>query len=386
MSGQSDSAAGLFTPLHLGERVVRNRVVLPPMVVSVSHNVRRQGLPDPATIDRYAAVARGGAGLIVVEATSVLYDGQGWDGMLGLWNDLQAEAFVPIAKTCRREGAVVLVQLNHHGPYVSPALGEPVSASGYESGALRVRGLTRLEIHDVRDAFVSSARRAHRAGFDGVELHACHGYLLNQFLDGSINRRSDEYGGSISGRTRLIREIVAGIRGTCPPDFLISVRMAGTCPTLDEGVRVARSLEASGVNMLSVSFGINRNAVPQPGPDFPFSPLCGLGCQIRRHVSIPVVAVGGLSRPQDAQRLVEEDWADLAAVGRGHLIHPNWVDRVLNGYPISPCLQCAECAWYTRNPERCPAFMKAQPIISRSPVRARGDRGVAAGKADLARR
>lgn len=362
MSRRSGPAAGLFTPLRLGAHVLRNRVVVPPMVVSVSHNIRRQGLPDPATVDRYVAVARGGAGLVVVEATSVLYDGQGWDGMLGLWNDRQAEAFLPITQACRREGAVALVQLNHHGLHVNPALGEPISASGYESGTLRARGLTRPEIHDIRDAFVSAARRALRAGFDGVELHACHGYLLNQFLDGSVNRRSDEYGGSLSGRTRLVREIIAGIRDVCPPDFLISVRMAATCPTLAEGVRVARSLETSGTDVLSVSSGMNRSAVPKPRPDFSFSPLCSLGCQIHRHVSIPVVAVGGLSRPQDAQRLIGEGRAELAAVGRGHLIHPNWADRALHGYPISPCLDCASCAWYTRNPERCPAFLKAQPI------------------------
>lgn len=353
---------GLSSPLTIGSITVRNRIVLPPMVVSSAHSLRRQGLPDPATLDRYTAIARGGVGLMVVEATVVLAEGRGWDGMLGLWNNLQAEAFLPLTQDCRAEGAVILVQLQHHGIHTNPALGEPVSASRFISGITQARSMTRQEISEIRDAFVAAAGRAAQAGFDGVELHACHGYLLNQFLDSTINRRTDEYGGSIENRTRLVREIIEGIRQTCPADFLISVRMAGNCPHLADGIRVAQALEAGGADMLSVAFGMSMETAPKPEPDFPFSPLCNLGCEIKKNVTLPVAAVGGLSRAEDAARLISEDYADLAVVGRGHLIHPNWAFRALNGHPISPCIGCAKCAWYTRNPEECPAFLHAKPI------------------------
>lgn len=337
----SAPAACLSTPFAFrGGIVARNRVAVPPMVVCGLH-------PDSAvtdaTVAHYAALAAGGAGVLIQEATCVSPDGKLAAEQLGLWEDGQVEGMRRLVETVRPHGPVHLVQIHH----------SPVPADiGTEA------------VERIRDAFVRTAVRAQDAGFHGVELHGAHGYLLSRFLSPRWNRRDDRYGEPI----RLAAEILEAVRSATRPAFLVGIRLGVDCPDLPTGLAHAVALDRMGVDFLDVSRGHREeDDPPYAAPcDFPFHELAHRAAAVKPHVAAPVIGVGSLDDPAVAANYLAAGHADFAAVGRGHLVDPAWARKALADEPRDPCLHCPSCKWF-RQHELCPGRLRARRIERRNP-------------------
>jgi NADPH2 dehydrogenase len=346
--------AGILEPLTIRNRTLKNRVVLPPIVVFWAEE---NGEVSDRQVAHYRRRARGGCGLIVVEATCVAPKGRLSAHQLGIWDDSQISGLSRIAEACRAEGAATLIQIHHAGLSApSDVTDGPVSASDYQDEKRSAREMTTDEIAFVRDSFVDSARRAWKAGFDGVELHGAHGYLLSQFASPIVNQRGDRYGGDLDGRLRLAREIIEGIRASVSDDsFLITCRMGCNEPELDNGIAIARALEQYGVDALHVSSGFGGSPEPEAPDDFQASWIAWCGSEIRKHVSVPVIAVYGIRTHEQASWLLDGR-VDMVALARGLLVDPDWALKAETGEEIVTCLECKpRCKWF-KDGRDCPRY------------------------------
>ncbi|NPV53056.1 MAG: NADH:flavin oxidoreductase [Firmicutes bacterium] len=343
----------LDTPLTIKNTHIRNRIVMPPMV--------RFGWADESGkatdrfVEHYARRARGGAGLIIVEATSVMPNGKLARSQLGIWDDEQIPGLRRIALACRKAGARVLIQLNHAGANTSrDVIGElPVAPSavvvpGLRNGDEPPRALSQPEIRAIIRAFGLAAARAEAAGFDGVEIHGAHGFLVTQFLSPISNRRSDEYGGSLENRMRFAIEIIREVRGRVGPDFVIGYRLGAVDfteggLTREEGREVAQALEKEGVDLINVSRGLPGDSGPDLPEDYPFDCLVSLAAPIKESVKVPVIAVGRIVEPATAKAILAQGIADMVAVGRGMLADPEWANKAIAGRD-SEIMKCRGCA------------------------------------------
>ena len=220
-------------------------------------------------------------------------------------------------------------------------------------------------IERILDCFASAGRRAAAAGFDVVEIHGAHGYLVSQFLSPLANARNDRWGGSLANRASFLLEVVRRIRATAGPDLAVSCRLGAAEGepgglAVDEGIQVARWLEQLGVPFLHVSSGIG--SVPKLAPEgSPWNDRLLLGAAIRKAVRIPIIGVGGIIMPDQAEQALAEGLVDLIAVGRGILADPQWASKAMSGREaeIYRCRQCRICQHF-RHAERCPARMEAE--------------------------
>jgi 2,4-dienoyl-CoA reductase-like NADH-dependent reductase (Old Yellow Enzyme family) len=230
----------------------------------------------------------------------------------------------------------------------------PVAPSDYEKdGKLAARALTSDEIANIQEDFLSAAIRAKKAGFDGIELHGAHGYLIDQFMSTLINKRDDAYGGSFENRARFALEIVHKIKKHTGENFIIGYRMGGNTPNLEEGIRLAKNLEENGVDLLHVSAGIRGGDLPKTPEGFPYNWIVFMGTEVKKHVSIPVVTVNDIRTPERASYLIENNLVDLAAIGRGHLVDASWAEKAENNEEVISCLKCQKCSWF-RDGRLCP--------------------------------
>lgn len=331
--------------------MVKNRIVLPPLVICGLHP---EGIVNDRVVAHYAAFAKGGCGIIIQEATCVSPDGRLAGPQLGLWQDSQIEEAKRIVEVCRPSGALLLVQIHYASKQGEPDSIVQVGPSAYHNQDGDHRALDLAEIERIRDDFITAAVRAEKAGYQGVELHAAHGYLLCAFMNHKLNRRSDRYGEP----TRLVREIIDGIRQRTGNDFIVAARVGADNPDLPAGHANCRALAEMGVDLLDVSSGMAQDGPLPVPPDFPFSELAWRGCEIKKKTALPVIAVGDLNEPARAALLIEGGFADFAAVGRGMLVDPDWPAKVLAGLPVNPCLDCRTCRWF-RNHEKCPGRRRA---------------------------
>jgi 2,4-dienoyl-CoA reductase-like NADH-dependent reductase (Old Yellow Enzyme family) len=289
------------------------------------------------------ARATGGAGLIIAEATGVSPDGRITPGDAGIWADQHIEPLARVVKFLKQHGAVAGIQLAHAGRKASAA--RPwegsehlaFSAGGWETlapsaiayggGLSKVpREMTRADIVRVQADFVAAAKRALAAGYEWLELHAAHGYLMHEFLSPLSNRRTDDYGGSFENRTRFVRETVAAVRAVWPDSLPLTIRLSCTDWmdggwTLDESVELARQLKAAGLDLLDCSSSGNVHAArPPSGPGFHVP----LSDRIRREAAIPTAVVGLITDPKHADQIVRDGQADLVLLARESLRDPNW--------------------------------------------------------------
>ncbi len=322
--------AHLFSPLTLRSVTLRNRIVLSPMC---QYSAGEDGQATDWHRVHYGARAIGGVGLILLEATAVEARGRISRADLGLWEDAQIEPLIPLVRFCREQGAVMGVQLAHAGRKawsahrgVGPATPVGPSPLPHDEGWVVPHALDLEEIEGIVAAFAAAARRALAAGFDVVEVHAAHGYLLNQFLSPLANRRDDDYGGPLRNRARLLLRAVEAVRAVWPEERPLFVRISATDwaeggVTVEDQVQVARWLKGRGVDLVDCSSG----GIGQPPPD-----RVGPGYQvpfaerIRREAEIPTMAVGLITTPELADEIVRNGRADLVALGRELLRHPHW--------------------------------------------------------------
>ncbi|HJB11837.1 MAG TPA: NADH:flavin oxidoreductase/NADH oxidase [Candidatus Brachybacterium merdavium] len=335
----------LFSPAALRGLEMRNRAWLAPMCQYMVE--AEDGIPTDWHLVHLGARAAGGFGLVVTEATAVDPVGRISPRDTGLWNTEQARAWARIVGFCQRQGAPVAVQLAHAGRKAStwPVLPQfrgrhgtiPELASGWDTvgptqdpfpGLDAPQQLSTADITAVIDSFVASAHRAQQAGFDGLELHFAHGYLVHEFLSPLVNTRTDAYGGDGAGRRRLALEIAGAVRAAWPADRPVIVRISATDWIdggwdVDQSVELARELAELGVDALHVSTGGAVVADIAVGPQY----QVGFARTIREATDLPVAAVGLITDGEDAQQVLDRGDADFVAIGRAALREPAWPQR-----------------------------------------------------------
>lgn len=352
--------SNLFSPIQIKTKHIKNRFCFPSVGLSIDADPN--GILSDAKHDLYIKIAQGGVGLIVVGYTAVQRNGRHRPEQAGLWSDDQIPSFRKLTDNLHACGATIFVQLHHAGSRVRDSVSmDKVSPS--EIPGLPVRAMTVNEIHQLRDDFIAAALRAKKAGFDGVELHAAHGYLLSLFASPLYNHRTDEYGGSPENRVRLQSEIIHGVHRVCGEDFIIGSRIGGNEPTYAEGIAIARILENAGTDYLSVSFGLDSHYnltttywKPAPGPDgFHGNRVVYAASLIKQQVSVPVIAVRSICTAERGDWLLNNNHADIIAYARPMLVSPEFVNNIKKGVdPASRCLDCPRCQWFT-DPLKCPA-------------------------------
>lgn len=334
--------SALFQPFTLKDVSLRNRIAIPPMCQYMAQD----GVVNDWHLTHYAAQARGGAGLIVVEATAVAPEGRITPNCAGLWNDQQAQAFVPVVKAIKAAGAVPGIQIAHagrkananrpwegddhiseHDPRHWQTLAPSALAFGEPLLPRVPQAMTLEEIARVQQNFVDAARRAYEAGFEWIELHFAHGYLAQSFFSEHSNQRTDPYGGSFDNRCRFLLETLAAVRTVWPEHLPLTARFGviefdgRDEQTLSESIELVRRFKAEGLDLLSVSVGFTI-----PDTNIPWGPafMGPIAERVRREAGIPVTSAWGFGAPKLAEKAVAQGQLDLVSVGRAHLANPHW--------------------------------------------------------------
>lgn len=324
-------------PLSLTKgRHLANRVVIPAMA---SQTAGSDGFVTEATKAHYQRLSAAGAGLVFLEYSYVHISGRSEANQLGASSDLQVKGLSELARILKSSGALAGIQLTHAGGKTSRDLTRG-HLMGPSDVAVPVKGeileaptpMSKEQIYDWIEVFALAAKRAEMAGFDMVELHSAHGYGLNQWISPITNQRSDEFGGSLGNRLRLITLIIEKIK-TESPSLMISVRIPGQDHlegglTIEDGILIARHLESIGVDIINVSSGIGgwRRPRERKGEGY----LVPEAISIQSQVSVPVIGVGGIETGDFIDGLVENGSLQLAAVGRAILKNPaEWASKNL---------------------------------------------------------
>lgn len=385
----------LFSPIKIGDVEIKNRVCMAPMLMDFG---QFDGRTTEQLMDYYEERAKGGTGLIITEITRV-NDKTGGSAFaqLGLSHDYQIEGMSELANRIHSHGAKLFVQLHHPGrqnmglligtlplsigcdkafPFFKDMLYKVVPAgkllmkhhlvprvvapskceNSYFSDGNN-RALRKSEIKGLINDFIDAAERAKKAGCDGVQLHASHGYLLQQFLSPNTNKRTDEYGGSLENRMRFILEIISGIKERCGKDFPIIVRLTvdecysmlgqkGKGYDLAEGVKMAKRLEEAGIDAIDVS------SASYDAFNYWLEPTsfeCGwrkyMAQAVKKEVKIPVIAANLIRSPEQAESQLNEGIQDMISLGRPHIADPYWSSKAESGHPedIKRCICCLYC-------------------------------------------
>ena len=314
----------LFEPLTFKRGpVMKNRFMLAPMTNLQSH---ADGTLSDEEFHWLSLRAQGGFGLVMTCASHVQEIGQGFPGQLGIWSDRHVAGLTRLAAEIHRHGSVAIVQLHHAGARSPAALigTAPVSASDDEkTGA---RALSTEEVEHLAEDFVLAAQRAERSGFDGVQVHGAHGYIVCQFLSAQANRREDRYGGSLENRCRLLFDIVQGIRERCRPDFLLSVRLSPERfgMTLQETTVIARRVMDSGlIDLLDMSLW-DVFKTPEEA-EFKSKPLIDWFTALERG-NVRLSVAGKIRSARDAQRVFAAG-VDALTIGRAAILHHDFPER-----------------------------------------------------------
>ncbi len=345
----------LFSSFNLKGIPVKNRVIMPAMVCPGYAGA--DGIVTRRNLEHYRERAEGGAGIIVTEATAVCKIGRLSPTQLGIWSDEQIEGLSQVSMIVKSFGAVSLIQIHHAGLVAPESVTEEPVGPSVNPQEPRSRSLAVEEIQQIMDDFIRAAIRAQQAGFDGVQIHGAHGYLLNQFASAFYNQREDDYGGTTEGRMRLASEIIDRIRKACGDSFLITYRMGANSPTLEDGIEIASYLEHKPIDMLDVSHGGSLVTLPRPPKEFAYNWICYSGTEIKKVVKLPVGVVNEIRTPERANYLIENNLADFVSLGRPILADPHWVSKAQHHEEmIVSCLNCRpRCKWYIDS-SHCPAL------------------------------
>lgn len=318
--------AGLLDPLEVKGLALRNRIVMPPMQTSLATD---KGAVTEKLIDHYAKRS-GALGLLIVEHSYVSANGRLSEKQLGIYDDELIPGLEKLASRIHATRTPVVIQINHAGSVTRKDVTgiEPVGPSATE----HARELTKSEVEVLGEDFAMAAERAMKAGFDGVEVHGAHGFLLNQFYSPLTNKRRDEYGGSLENRTRFPLQVVDKVKEKVKGRLLLyrlgsdDLDPKGT--QTEDSMEFAVQLERAGVDMIDVSGGLcgSRPDRLQSVKGY-FIPQAHA---IKKAVKIPVIGVGGITEPAYADRLVREGKVDLVAVGRGLYEDPKWAQNALD--------------------------------------------------------
>lgn len=341
----------LNTPIKVGGIQIKNRFVMPPMDTNYDN---RDGSLSRKQFAYYTERARGGVGLIITEAVSVSHPhGLITERQLNFNSPNSTPEFHDLTDSVHAFGCKIIPQLHHGGFMAIPAYNhgeQSVSASDF-NGA---REMTHDEVKAVIADFINAAQVAKAGGFDGVEIHASHMYLLNQFLTPICNRRTDEYGGSLENRFRIVKEILEGIRAACPRPFILAVRLAveDAIPggiTVEDGVQYAKWCEEVGADLIDVTYGFYAAMASLTESQWQEEGLrVYLSEAVKAAVSVPVTVVGKLRTPEKMAEIVESGAADMIVIGRQLICDPYLPNKIISGHAdeIRPCLNCNDGCVY----------------------------------------
>jgi NADPH2 dehydrogenase len=324
---------GLLSPISFAGLTLRNRIVMPPMW---SGQATPDGSVTDAIVEYHRCRAAAGCGLVIVEHSFVHPRGRASATQLGVHTDAMIPGLGRLAAAIKAEGAVACLQISHAGPRTSTdvagarPLGPSATSHVHNAGGELPEAATLPQIEEVVAAFGTAAVRARTAGFDAVELHAAHGFLLSQFLSPLANVRDDAYGGSEENRQRLHLEVLAEVRTCLGPDFPVFVRLGATDETpggldIAGGCATAAEMVRGGVDLVDVSGGLqgSRGAGTGSGYFVPYAEA------IKKCVRVPVIVTGGISDALMADGLVREGRADLVGIGRAMLNDPDWARKAI---------------------------------------------------------
>ncbi len=311
--------------LIVRENLIKNRIVMAPMFPFSFHG-NDGAFYGKQHIEHYTERAKGGTGLIIMQGTRVF----GATDSTNLWSSENTAVLKKVVDYCHGYGAIIMLQLS--------------------CGDMNINELSTDEIYSMQKDMKKAAIYACEIGFDGVEYHFAHGFTLSKFIDSSYNKRTDQYGGEAINRTRILTELLPEIREKTHEKFIIGVRMGEYLPKSQDGIEVAKIFEKAGIDLLHISFGMNppTHAIPEK---FKCSPMTYSGCKIKKEVSIPVIAVNEIQTEEQVRFLIENNFVDFAAIGRGMLTDPEFANHVINGEPLNRCFGCGEnlnkCKWFT---------------------------------------
>ncbi len=321
--------AGLFSTLTIKNFSLNNRIVLPPMANNMSDD---SGAVTDKHIQHYLRRAKAGVGMVIVEHAYVRTDGRVNNTQLGIHNDALIPGLRRLAKAMKDHGTIVGIQITHGGgkaTYETAGAPPVAPSSGTIPGASEPSvALTIEQMDEIREAFVAAAHRALAAGFDFVEVHGAHGYLLSQFLSPLTNRREDAFGGDLENRQRVPLQVVQAVREVVEDHHLLLYRLGANdyMPgglTAQEGHQTAKSLVAAGVDLLDVSGGL-CGAQPPDWDGQSQGYFVPMAAAIGSEINVPVVVAGGITDPYAADRFIREGQVDLVAIGREMLTNPEW--------------------------------------------------------------
>ena len=355
----------LFEPMKIGSKVIKNRVVMAPMTTHFAD----RGYVTQRLIDYYEARAKGGVGLLTVEDGIIDYPtGNNTDNPLSIDDDKYIPMFKKLSKAIKEHGAVSMLQISHagrragrlcprtgclemtqgHFPVAPSPLAHPVP------GFVVPKPLSVEEIEQITEKFVQAAKRAVDAGFEMIGLHCAHMYLCGQFLSPWSNKRSDVYGREMMGRMKFVLDIITRIKEAVGEDIPIVCRINGQEPgggnSITELQEIARQLEKAGVHAIHVSVGFGfvlweTNFLPAEAPmGMPEGCIVHLAENIKKAVSIPVIAVNKIRHVDFAEKVLQKNKADMIALGRPLLADPEWANKALNNkiQDIRPCISCGQ--------------------------------------------
>ena len=358
----------LLTPARIGAVEIRNRIVMPSMTTRLADP---EGRVTDDTIAYYMARVRGGVGLITVEMASPQRAGRHRMRELGIYDDRFLPGLSRLTDAIHQGGAKASIQLGHGGGHTRMDIcGEmPVAPSAIPHAVFEVtnqtivpKAMTALEIRAAVAAFAAAAIRAEKAGFDCVEIHAAHGYLISQFLTPFENRRTDEYGGSLENRARFGLEILRALKAAVSIPVIFRLSVDDYFPEgmpYAEGKQVALWAAEARADALHIAAGHYRSlpsaARMIPPMQYPDATFLMYAALIKREVTIPVIAVGRLGDPDQAADAIASGKADFVALGRTSIAEPEWVEKLRRGEPQRRCLACNTCINEMRggSPLRC---------------------------------
>jgi len=347
----------LFDPISIGALEIPNRIVMAPMTTRFGD---KDGFPTEQGIHYYSARARGGVGLVIVEMTGVDPGGSHRRGELAIHNDAYIPGLQRLVEAIKVGGARAAIQLGHGGGQALTRVTglQSVAPSSIPYAVFEMmqethvpKALTVEEISRLVERFSEAAVRAKRSGFDMVEVHGAHGYLIYQFLSPLTNKRTDSYGGDVEGRARFGIEIVRAIKERMP-DFPLIFRIsvdeyAEGGVTVEDSIAVCKWLEDAGVDAIHVSAGSYLSSYSYVIPPMTLSPGCFLGLSeaVKEVVSVPLITVGRLHDPYLAERAIDDGKTDMIALGRQLITDPDWPNKVREGRldEVRKCLSCNYC-------------------------------------------
>jgi dimethylglycine catabolism A len=346
----------LLTPARIGTVEIKNRIVMAPMTTRLAD---QDGFVTENAIDYYAARVRGGVGLVTVEMASPTRAGRHRRRELGIYDDRFLPGLTWLAAAIQAGGAKASIQLGHGGGHTRTDICDatPVAPSAVPHPVFEVTNeiivpeeITLDDISLTIAAFAAAAVRAEKAGFDCVEIHAAHGYLISQFLNRFENRRTDSYGGSLENRARFGLEVLAAVKAAVRMPVIFRISVDDYFPdglTFAEGRRVAIWAAQAGADALHIAAGHYRSlpsaARMIPPMQYPAATFLSYAAEIKRDVRVPVIAVGRLGDPTVAADAIASGKADFVALGRTLIAEPDWVAKLARGEPPRPCLACNTC-------------------------------------------